>query len=66
MVNDRMRYIVQADYENGETLFISESENQPVSSIDEAQIFLSIEDAEKVARVKNDSICGVIWEVARY
>jgi hypothetical protein len=64
MVKGRMKYVVQADYENGETLFIAKSEKLPVLSIDEAQIFLSEQAAEKVAKEKNDSICGLAWEVA--
>jgi hypothetical protein len=66
MVKGRMKYVVQADYENGETLFIAKNGKPPALSIDEAQIFLSEQFAERAAKEKNDSICGIIWEVAEY
>jgi hypothetical protein len=66
MLDNKMRYIVQADYENGETLFIAENGDPPTLSIDNAQIFLSEQEAERIAKEKNDSIPDLVWEVAEY
>jgi hypothetical protein len=66
MVRGKMKYVVQADYENGETLFIAKSEKPPVLNVDEAQTFFSEQAAEKIAKEKNDSACGLVWEVAEY
>jgi hypothetical protein len=62
----RMKYVVQADYENGETLFVAENGNPPALSVDEARVFLSKQAAKKVAEEKNNSIPRLVWEVAEY
>jgi hypothetical protein len=36
MAKGKMKYVVQADYKNGETLFIAKNDKPPALSIDEA------------------------------
>jgi hypothetical protein len=62
----RMEYVVQADYENGETLFVAKNGNPPTVDIGHARVFRCEQAAEKVAKEKNDSISGLVWEVAEY
>jgi hypothetical protein len=62
----KMRYVIQADYENGETLFVARGRNPPTLNIDEARVFLTKQIAESVAKAKNEYTSGLTWEVAEY
>ncbi|MDR1389196.1 MAG: hypothetical protein LBJ31_04400 [Treponema sp.] len=62
----KMKYVVQADYENGETLFVSKNGEFPVLSVDEAQVFLSEKNAQRVVDYYNDTATALSWEVAEY
>jgi hypothetical protein len=71
MIKGKMKYVVQADFENGETLFVSENGKSPVFNVDEARVFLTEKAAQDIADYYNNTLPGngemaLSWEVAEY